>query len=450
MRILVLILALIPIVSFADIQEEMMKFYHRWGSDANSTKAEIYKGQKAGHCTGGGITIRNRIFNNHPITVSLPKFDAGCGGIDIYAGGFSFINDQELIQALKGVGSSAAGYAFLLGLETISPQISNTIKQLQTWANNVNSFNINSCEAAAQLVGSVWPYNQQASQHICRSVGSKQGFFNDHLSARHKCAQSSENDRVNDKIKENPESADMLVGEYNIGWLAIQQQPILSKDPEIAELFMTLMGTCIIRKEQGQPTAKVLSSKATDANFLESLLQGGTLTLLKCDNRNKRQCLRPEEVKVALARNDSWGGRIRVQLLEIQKKILDDVELTDEEISLLAKSHLPIYKIINILTAYSDGYCPIDLYRVADIIAADLLNQFLRECIEMVREGCKVLRAKQSFATEIDQYIANLDHTAEFLRHEELGVSNRFEQEYQLIQKMLLLEKQIASELFCN
>jgi len=152
------------------------------------------------------------------MTVNLPKFDAGCGGIDLYAGGFSFINSDQLIGTLKSVGSSSIGYAFLLGLETVSPQVANTIKNLQTWANNMNAFNINSCETAAGLVGSAWPRQTHASQHVCRTLGGKKGLFDDYLKARHNCSQNSENKRFKKTISEDKEYRDLLYDDYNLVW----------------------------------------------------------------------------------------------------------------------------------------------------------------------------------------------------------------------------------------
>ena len=273
---------------------------------------------------------------------------------------------------------------------------------------------------------------------------------NDYLSSRHKCSQSSEIDRVNDEMKKDPETSGMLLNEYNIAWMAIQQDPFLSKDKELSELFMTLMGTFIVRNEGDKPDSNTIPSKVTDEDFLQALLKGGTINLLSCDNSTDQRCLRPQEKRQELSEASSWGGKVRLQLVDIQQKILGDIELNDEEISLLAKSHLPIFKILNVLTAYTNGICPVDLFRVADVIAADLLNQFLRESIEIVRAGCEMLRQEQYFAKEIDQYISTLDRTAAIVRHNELRVSNRFQEEYQLIQKVQQLEKQIAAELFCN
>ena len=89
-------------------------------------------------------------------SVSLPSFRAGCGGIDAFAGAFSFINSDQLIAFGRAVAQNAAGFAFELALETISPVIAETMAKLRALAQWVNSQNLNSCETAQALVGALW------------------------------------------------------------------------------------------------------------------------------------------------------------------------------------------------------------------------------------------------------------------------------------------------------
>lgn len=445
MKRLILLFFAINSIGFADIHSELNNFFERFGSQSNLSSSSLYEGQKAGYLTGGGLSVRNKIMTRSPLTVNLPKFDAGCGGIDLYAGGFSFINSQQLIDTLKSVGSSAIGYAFLLGLETVSPQVSNTMKNLQTWSNNINAFNINSCEVASGLVGSVWPRQTHASQHVCRTLGGKKGLFNDYLSARHNCAQSSERETFRKKISENNEYQDLLFEEYNLAWRVIQKQPYLANDPELAELFMTLMGTVVISRNEGRPVFDRYASKILDESFLQTLLEGGDLSIYSC--RDAKNCLTLNEKKVYLPFEKAWTGKVQSQLLKMQDKILCDQELSEEEKSLLNKSSLPIYKVINVLTAYKHGHCPIDLYQISGIVSMDLLTQFLKESIQMIREACYQLKEAQMYSEKIDDYLVGLDRIENTVRYYENRSARLMEQEFQLMQKIQLLEKQIASEI---
>ena len=80
---------------------------------------------------------------------------------------------------------NAAGFAFELALETISPVIAETMAKLRALAQWVNSQNLNSCETAQALVGAVWSKNDRASASICAAIGTSQGIFSDYAAAKH-------------------------------------------------------------------------------------------------------------------------------------------------------------------------------------------------------------------------------------------------------------------------
>ena len=119
--------------------------------------------------------------------MSLPSFRSGCGGIDAFAGAFSFIDSDQLIAFGRAVAQNAAGFAFELALETISPVIAETMAKLRALAQWINSQNLNSCETAQALVGALWSKNDRASSAICAAIGTGQGIFSDYAAAKHGC-----------------------------------------------------------------------------------------------------------------------------------------------------------------------------------------------------------------------------------------------------------------------
>lgn len=444
MRYVFLSLAIcaVKVSLWSDLNGDLNKFFDSFGSSSNVSSADIYNGQKAGYATGGSVTVRNRVMNSKIVTVNPPRIDAGCGGIDIYAGGFSFINSQNLVQNLKSVGSASLGYAFLLGIETVSPQMANNIKQLQSWANTINGLGINSCETAAQLVGSVWPANEMASQHICRTMGSQSGDGQSYTERRHKCASRS---AASDSKKDNKNN-DLLYGDYNLAWKAIQQQSFLFNQKDLAELFMSITGTVIFREIDDEQQVVILPSRITDESILKAVLEGGTCMIYKCDDT--KQCLTVKESTITQSTENSWIGKVQKALIGIQEKILDDEELSDAERNFLASSSLPLYKIVNVLTAHRHGGCVMDLVNLADIIAMDMLMHCLREGIEIIYLGCQQLKSKQLYSTEIDEYMANLERVKREVKYYETRAMHRMEKEMEIMKKIELMQEQIAQELF--
>lgn len=427
-----------PVLLLGNIQRELEEFFDTLSSSSNVTSAEIYQGQKAGYATGGGATVRNRSTHTHPTVINMPHIDAGCGGIDIYTGSFSFINSDQLIQTLKSIGSSSISYAFLLGLETVSPQVANPIKQLQSWANTINAMSINSCEVASQLVGAVWPKDSVASEHICQSLGTHYGDFTDRVASRHQC--STRQDRKA-QAKQGEEGYANISTDYNTTWEALKKQGFLSKDAEVAEFFMTLMGTIIVT----DGGIDLRPAKASEETFVKALLEGGSVSVYTCDNKDR--CLVIKDATQTIDKKNSWGGRIEALLLSIQEKIVRDEELAQEERELLVKTHLPLYRFINVLTAYKKGICPIDLKQVSDIVSMDVLVQYLRDVLDNVRTACMHFRHTVGYADKIDEYLASLQLVEGSIRQYEHRSAFLMDQEVYILEKMRLLEEQIASEL---
>ena len=443
-RWILCIFTVFPALVSANLNDELNKFFTEAGASINVSSGEIYEGQKAGYMTGGGISVRGRSMNSKPLTVSLPSFDAGCGGIDIFNGGFTFINHQQLIETLKSIGSSSFGYAFLLGLETVSPQVSGVIKNLQTWSNHINAFNINSCEAAQIAVGSVWPRRTAASQEVCRRVSSGEGRYTNYVKARHDCASLKGREEGTGK-----ETQSKWREEVNIAWESIQRQSYLADNKDLSEFFMTLMGTLIFRKEGNEMKPDRRSSKIKDESFLQAMLEGGKTTIYTCENRETNNyCLVIKEKEIDFSSSNSWLGRVRDQLIQIQEKILSDTELAPDERALLTKSRLPLYKIVNVLTAYKKGACPIDLYHVAEIVAMDLLLQFLNEAIEVVREGALQYKIERMYGVdEINDFLEELKLVESTIRYYETRSMHLFEREFLIIQRIQLIEEQLKMEL---
>ena len=101
------------------------------GAAVNTTGPTAFDGQASGHWTLGNLYLRAPVRSESVATVSLPSYRAGCGGIDAFAGAFSFIDSDQMIAFARAVAQNAAGFAFELALETISPVIAETMSKLR-------------------------------------------------------------------------------------------------------------------------------------------------------------------------------------------------------------------------------------------------------------------------------------------------------------------------------
>ena len=147
---------LIASTAHASIEADLKDFFESAGMHSNLNSPGVYQDQAAGYYTGGSFVARNAVKSAQLATVQMPGYRAGCGGIDAWAGGFSHISGQELVNMLRSVGSSAASYAFLLSLQTVSPQIYNIMNELNALATKANHLNINPVNICVKRWVLIW------------------------------------------------------------------------------------------------------------------------------------------------------------------------------------------------------------------------------------------------------------------------------------------------------
>ena len=80
-----------------------------------------------------------------------PSFEAGCGGIDFFAGSFSFINADQFVALMKATAANAAGYAFQVAMSAMCETCMAAIETLQKKVQELNQYFGNSCQLAQSL-----------------------------------------------------------------------------------------------------------------------------------------------------------------------------------------------------------------------------------------------------------------------------------------------------------
>ena len=126
-----------------------------WVSQKSGSGPSSIDGQERGYYSGGNFSARWQNQTTYPVTTSVPHVKSGCGGIDVFMGGFSFMNSDYLVKKLQSIMSSAPAVAFDLGLKTLCEQCSNTIKNLEAMSDTLNGLQMNECAASKSLVATV-------------------------------------------------------------------------------------------------------------------------------------------------------------------------------------------------------------------------------------------------------------------------------------------------------
>lgn len=119
---------------------------------SNSSQATTLSTRDRVGVFGGSVTMRTPIKPINLVAFDPPRLNAGCGGVDLYGGSFSFINGQELIAVFRSVASNAAGLAFKAAIKVISPSLDSLITEFQSLLQNINNLAKNSCSLAHLIV----------------------------------------------------------------------------------------------------------------------------------------------------------------------------------------------------------------------------------------------------------------------------------------------------------
>lgn len=425
------------------IGHDLVGFFNRSVSK-NVTTPSAFKDQAAGYYTGGSIVTRNQVRSAQLATVQMPGFRAGCGGIDAWTGGFSHISSEHLVQMLQNIGSAAGSYSFMLAVQTVSPQIYNIMNELNALATEINQLNIGSCEAAATALGGVWPKSDESSKHLCQAMGTNLGAFSDWSAARQGCGAKGDRGNILSKKDSDPRYKDMLVGEFNLSWKAIQANNFLNSDKELAQLFLTLVGSIISKKKGESFQITTLPGYADRDDLLNSLLGGGETQVYKCTTAD---CLDPIFAKVTIPNTSALLIKTQNILESLVTKIYDDVAPTPEEQDFMNSTRLPVYKMLNVVTAFRKGYAPVDIHQYGELIALDILYKYIIEVLDIVHESVVQLKSVQVDDAHIDRFVKSLRYARERITERRQSAYQQMDSTLSFIQATQLIEKQLHTML---
>lgn len=429
------------------LQNSMQNFWSDLGGVSNVNGPTAYKGQEAGYYTMGSLYARSPVRQINPVQINLPSFRAGCGGIDLFTGSFSFIDSEKLVQLGKQIASNSTGFAFQLGLETMSPVIAEKIGELQSILNEINNASINSCETAQGLVGSLWPKGDRSSKYICESLGTKQGIFSDFAAARHGCGNGGERASTLSQLSKDDKLKEHVPVNINYAWEALKKNSFMTGQKELSEIFMTLSGTKIIKvpaNDDEPPKHRILDPKILDKNLISALLEGGEVEIYKCDEHDK--CLNPKLKTITISSNDAFQHKVGKMLNDILGKINEDEPLNKNEIGLLNNvTVIPLYKILNVYSAYENSFALNDNAIFSEIIALNIIYKYLDDALKMVEKGSDFLDITDGDSYDKWEETIKASRTT-ILQRQNKGYA-RFNQTIAIIQNAQMIEKMLVGSL---
>jgi conjugative transfer pilus assembly protein TraH len=434
------------------ISKNVSNFYKSVGALNNINRPKAYGDQSVGYYSGGGLRLRTPSETINPVNITLPSVAAGCDGIDMFTGSFSFLKAKELVNVFKKILAGAPSMMFNVALDEYMPSMSNNLKYLNNLAQMVNSTNINSCQSAANIAGGLMPKTNAAAKLVCANQGIGGGLFEDFARARQECNNFESRQKAQDRAsKSNGQFVDLMGEEFNLVWKALKSGNII-KDDKLAEFFMTISGTLIVKHDAKSKTNKSFyyPSKLKDHRLFDLLLDGSNQEVkfpyYRCsDNKyGADQCLMIKE-EISTASIKGFLNEVESKLASIQHKLYEDKDggtLSGEEESFVNATHLPIFQIMSINTNFRKGAEPISHQEYAEAVAYDILLHWFNYILDAVNLNIDNLRQAQIIDAIIEQFKKNIKENINYINHKRTNIYKQMQLILNVVERAQQIEKQ--------
>jgi conjugative transfer pilus assembly protein TraH len=445
-------MAALPLASTAqaNVGSSMDRFMDDIGAAANVTGPSAFEGQSAGYYSMGNVWTRFPQRTTNLANLQLPSARAGCGGIDIFAGSFSFINASEMVAMLKAVANNAVGFAFSLAIDTVCPECNKIMQEFSQKAQLMNNLSINSCEMAQGLVGGVWPQGDLADKAICEAIGNASGIFTDYAAAKHGCGTRGQ--RASTTEGGGEEFADVNPGlPRNYTWHVLKQSAFFNPggtfDRELAEYAMTLIGTVIyIPPADDDPGRFVPFAGDASSTLVTALLDGTqnqSVQVFRCDEPDL--CLNPTFAQLSLASDKAIRPRVAALIGNMVDAIRTDTAIGDTEKELLQVASLPLYKILTVQAAFGRGMPTDDRATLAEVASIDLLHAILERIVsEAGRSMASFIAADEA---KLALWRAQVAEVRGALAQRQATGQARITAIVQIIEKTAMIENMLAASM---
>ena len=429
-------------VATADVQTEMQSWFNSMGGYSNVTGAQVVNGQTSTTYTGGNLFVRTPNRNYQIAAFAPPSVTAGCGGIDMFAGSFSFINSTQLTALFRNIGNNAVSYAFMLAVKSASGEMADLLQYLQDAAAKINSLNTSSCEAAQGIVNAVGSaITDNKEQAATQGSASTTNLFSDAADALNQWNQS---EQAKIQARNAASAADSnLAAELNPGnivYTALQKSNVPA---DLYPLMMGLTGAIIIQPagDSSNPTGSktqwvyVPPTGLSLDDFIgdPSVQTTTSLMGLVCDP--SPQCTNPTAQAInADSLSYEVNKTIMAGMINIQNRTAQNFSASD--MTLFTNTTIPLYKLARVAAMNNNPALASDY---SQIIAVNLAYKWMISVLQNIRA---VLATSSTTAQSPDVIQASKDLTAQIEKQMQLATL-KYQAEYSRISSTINLQQNL-------
>lgn len=361
-----------------------------------STDSGYYETQTRGIYSLGSTSIRFKEMPGviTPFHVTPPRFNIGCGGIDISMGGFSYLNKEFLIEKLKAIGAAAPAFVYQMAFSALCKDCQNIMNELDKAANMINGLNFDTCDAveAAQGLG------KTAGEAMNSSLfgGNSDGWLSEKMKTGREKMEGWGNSLKSslglDETKKK-DLMDMLVLEGSLLDLVAKKGisdqsklELLGRDPNndylLLSAFRATVGDVVGTKDwDGNPTSYDIPGVGSTGDFFKVLYEGGDLQY----NSNSTIYKRPLGTAETAYKWEGTKSYMTTKLNDIFVKMKAKQSLNATDKQFLAALPIPVYKFLNVSVITNSSKTDFDL--IASQIAIEETKQMVSYLTRIVGRG---------------------------------------------------------------
>jgi conjugative transfer pilus assembly protein TraH len=102
--------------------------------------------------SAGNIQFRANSSISYPISMSAPRMKGGCGGVDMFLGGMSFMDVDMLVDKFEEMIQNGEVIAFQMAIKALSEKLGVTTESIQNVMDMLNGLQLDSCAMAKSAV----------------------------------------------------------------------------------------------------------------------------------------------------------------------------------------------------------------------------------------------------------------------------------------------------------
>lgn len=315
-----------------------------------------YQTQTRGIYTLGSQTIKFREVGGAitPFHLDPPRFNVGCGGIDIAMGGFSYLNPEFIIEKLKAISAAAPAFVYQMAISALCKDCQNIMNELEKFANMINGMNFDTCDAIQASQGAGKLVGEAMNQSL--TGGQSDSWMSQNLKTGREAMQGWGNSLTSffgGDTQKAKDTMDILVLEGSLlhlvstkGLPDVSKLDLLGNDADgdklILSIFRAAIGDVIGGKDKdGKPTAYIVPG-GTINNLFKTIYEGGKIPYSSYSISTKNLS-KFNEYELSGGAKDI----IKDHLTQIYNKMKNKEILADGDKKFLSTLSFPVYKYLN-------------------------------------------------------------------------------------------------------